>query len=525
MNIASIAARLKGAFGFVTAEQSVTGGIGLSAGDIVIDPAPRSIRTAVRSADTAANATALVVPFRVEAPAVVDRVSGTVAVKQAGALVEIGIYSAARQRIVTTERRECPEVGTFEFAIPRTQLQQGDYFAVLYCNHATPTFGVETRPGRAFTATGALPLTSALSSLTPGKHAPALQLHFESDVSIAGFAEVSNGGIRVFGNSGVQAWGMKSNHMLCYTNDGGITWLDFVTRPSASTIYDIQISGGKCYVLTANNEIFQSSNLTQSATWVDISPPVSAGLRRSVAQSRPYGMAVVTDYVVWGEYSGAVDLTADPSDPAPPRILKYGPLSGTPTWSLSKQFDTARHTHSFLVDYSNRLWVSVGDAGYGAEIGIWRTTDITNNSSWQKWTSPTAPFSNHYPVDFLYFNPGVGCDDGLFMTSDRPGYHLLFTKAVGSPGAFNISPQAFPSVSLPGETVRSLTLDPATRNLYYITAETEDPAVYVSPAPYVKSYRLGPIADLPFRTKGVITGNFFMIYDRRFTLAKFPWQV
>lgn len=485
------------------------------------------VSTGVRITDTALAATVLA-PFVVTERTIFNRVAGYVAVTQTTKLMEIGIYDANLTRLTSTERREVPEAGGFEFTHPEVTLDPGTYYYAVSCNGTTATFGYTYGFG-GFTATLSLPL-STLAAVTPTNTYPALNGFAKSAPVITNFEDVSISGVRVYGkdtsNSQPYGWNTATGK-LCYSTDSGATYTDLMAIPSVgvgNSIYDILVYSSKLYVLASDLKVYQSSSLAAGATWTDISCPTTAGLRRDTAVARPYGIAIFNDYVVIGEYSNTGSELADHgTDPAPPRILKYGPLASAPAWAVTKQMANARHIHSMFTENSSKLWVSVGDATYGSDVGIWRCTSITADT-WSKWTSVASPYTDHYPVDLIEINPGVGCPTGLFCTSDRPGKHLLHSKVTGTAGSFNLSAQLWRQNTDTGETVRSMVLDATSKNIYYFTAETSDPALYVSPAPYTQSYKLASVTT-SLMSRAVISGSYLMMFNKRWKVAKFPWQV
>jgi len=486
----------------------------------------KEVFTAYRDTDIAIAATSLA-PFYVTEVTTLNRVAGNIGTTQATKLVEIGIYSENLTKLASTERQEVPEAGAFEFSHPEITLTPGKYYYAVSCNGTTATFGHALKHG-GLTATLSLPLAT-LASVVPATSFPALTGYAVETPTISNFADISVPGVRVYGkdNSNSQPYGWNTiTGKLCYSTNSGASFIDLMSVPpvgSGHTIYDIILYNSQLYVLADNLKVYQSSDLTASATWTDISCPTTAGLRRATAVARPYGFAIFNDYLVLGEYSNTgADLQNDPSDPAPPRILKYGPIATSPTWAVTKQMANARHIHSLFTENSSKLWASVGDATYGADVGIWRCTSITADT-WAKWTSNASPYTDHYPVDFIEINPGVGAPTGLYCTSDRPGKHLLYSKVTGTAGSFNLSARAWRKNSDTSETVRSMVLDTKTKNIYYFTAETSDPALYVSPAPYNQSYRLASVSTA-LMARSVISGSYLLMFDKRFSLAKFPWQ-
>ena len=511
-----------------------------------------TVTTGAREGDVAI-AVVAIAPFEVIKPTTLNRVSGTVGTTQAAKLMEIGIYNELTNvKIVTTEKREVPEVGGFEFSHPPVTLQPGRYYYALTCNGTTATFGHAYKSG-GFLAAAQMPLLNSLTSVVPASYYPALTGYSSFISTHSGFAEAPLPiNVKVYGKNGTDVWGYNSSsNKMCISTDSGATFTDMMSPPTlgAAGFHDLQFNGTKIIALLSNTKIWMSSDLTAGATWSEISCPISAGLKRSVATTRPYAIAIFQDYLVWGEYTtgtigtyaapGPTDLQSDPSDPAGPRIFKYGPLSGTPAWSLTKQLTYARHVHSLFTDGANvKLWVSVGDTGYqsGAnnDYGIWRCTAIATDT-WVKWTNGYTPNNAYYPIDFVELNPAKGAATGLYGTSDATGLEfpnlpvgksILFSKVSGTAGQFNLNASAFVRNGST-ETTRSMVVDTATAgtyNMFVFAAESPDPWLYVSPAPYVETYPLVSISDMPFLGRSIIVGGYLICVNKRWALPKFSWQ-
>lgn len=523
----------------LTATVSSLGGVGkIMVGDLDVTDqigggAGSRIIAGIRTTDAAANSAALAVPFRVSGSVAVNRVSGTVAVKQSGALMEIAIYDAAKNRVTTTEQREVPEVGVFEFAMKSATLAAGDYIAVLYCNHATPTFGVESRYG-AFSATGSMPLAATLAGVAVAKTAPALSFFAADEAEVVNFDGVLSTNIFVFGGSSTKAWGIwaLNNTKFAYTTDGGSTVTSAMTKPPAAvgaSTREILEYGGKLYVVYNNHQVFVSSDTTSAATWTEVTCPATTGLRHSVAKVFPYGATIFNDYLFVGEYTYAPNETGtDPTDPSGPRILKYGPLSGAATWSKSGEFSGARHIHSFYSIDGVELLAVLGDAGWGNDIGLKQLVtgglNPTGTDTWTQLTKSTTPNTNHYACNVVK-TANAAVAGGIYGSSDRPGIQLIYAKALGTPGAFNADAQIFqPSGYVSTETQMSLTFDVSgTGNLIWFSQETTDPAIYMSPRPYTQSYRVAPFNG-PFLGRAIVQNGYVLIHGYRFKVPKMPWQ-
>lgn len=496
---------------------------------------PQVVSTGKRDVDTALAATVLA-PFTVAVPTRLNRVSGYVGTTQAAKLVEIAILDEARNILATTGKREVPLAGPFEFAHPEVTLPAGRYFYAMSCNGTTATFGYTYAYG-GWTATLSLPIVSGLAGIAPAATYPALTGLPAGLPAPTGFVDYSTGK-RVYGVDPATGylWGVNpANQKLCYSMDAGATFTDVMPRPSFTSagVADITFSGTKAYVLGQDATLAVSSDLTAGATWTDISCPTTTGLRHSVAVARPYGFFIWQDYLWQGEYTSSVQTSADPTDPSGPRILRYGPLSGSPSWTMNKEFSTAKHVHSFLAVSAgaSSMYVTVGDntGGYGTDVGIWRISP-DGAGSWSKWNSQSAPFNIYNAVDFIVSSGTPGVPDGLYLAGDFPTSttpkpsHVMHCKISGSAGSFNLEDQVFNETGIAGETSRSIVQDVSTRNIYWITQETTDPSVWCSPPPYTQAVRLGPLPSGFYPTRAFVASGYLHIFNRRWSVAKFPWQ-
>lgn len=496
---------------------------------------PQTVSTGSRDTDTALAATVLA-PFTVHVPTKLNRVAGYVGTTQAAKLMEIAILDEARNILTTTGKREVPLAGPFEFAHPEITLPPGRYFYAMSCNGTTATFGYVYALG-GWTATLALPIVSALAGIAPAATYPALTGLPAGLPSPSGFVDASTG-IRVYGVDPATGylWGVNpANQKLCYSSNAGASFTDAMPRPSftAAGVADITFSGTKAYVLGQDATLAVSSNLTAGATWTDISCPTTTGLRHSVAVARPYGLCIWQDYVWQAEYTSTVQTASDPTDPSGPRILKYGPLSGSPSWSMHKEFSTAKHVHSFWTGSAGAasMYVTVGDntGAYGADVGVWRISPDAAGS-FSKWTSQAAPFNQYNAVDFIFSSGTPGVTDGLYLCGDYPTSttpkpsHVMHSKTSGSAGSFNLEDQIFNETGISGETSRSIVQDATTKNIFWITQETTDPAVWCSPPPYTQAVRLGSISGSLYPTRSFVASGYLHIFDKRWSVAKFPWQ-
>jgi hypothetical protein len=505
--------------------------------DVAVNALPKIRMSLANRISSAVISDVRMVPFEIERATIINRINGYCEVTDAtGKLVEVGIYNAAYTKLSSSEVREIPSVGVFQFAIPETTLDSGSYYFGICTNSTTAQFSVNSYAG-GISATAEFPAPAVAAAPTPTAVAICATL-LEKDLPVTqGLFSHATSVVRAYGidpaNSQPYGWNTSTGRIAKSVNSGA-TWIDLMPLPStgATTMLDLMVSDGKIYVFTSGCTLYESSDLTSSATWTDISCPTTTGLRHPTALGRPYGMAAWQGNIFIGEYSA----TGGEFAPDGPRILRFNLT--TRIWSLSKEFSAARHVHSFFTPGSSVLWVSLGDANYGIDVGVHRLTPSNigigsgGNDSWTRWTSNATPKTDHYPVDFLTldnqntFN-GETSAIGIYGTSDRPGKHLLYAKQSGVPGLFNLSAQAFRRPDGPsGETVRSLVYDPVNKNLYYWTAETTEQALYIVPPPYTQAIKLMnyPASPKLYLSRAIYSNGYIMIFDQRFSVEKFVGQ-
>jgi len=469
------------------------------------------------------------VPFEIERDTEVNRVKGYVSVKDSGKLMEIAIYNNSLTKVATTELREIPEVGEFEFSLPYTVLKRGTHYYAIATNSIVAKFGINPYFG-GLTASNSVPLALTISTTSPVNKVPYSML-VGYDLKPQPLMDYRESHVRVYGVNpdNTQPWGLNTQTFkISMSANSGETFTDMMGMPPAGgdALYDMIVDGGKLYVLTVSLRLFVTNNLLSTATWTEISCPTTSGLRHPQAVARPYGIAKLGSYIFIGEYSGA---STGEFAPDGPRILRYDITNGT--WALSKEFAGARHVHSFEEQGTVALYVSLGDAGYGNDIGLHRLTPsqigtgLNGADSWTKWTASGGDYSDHYTVDFILVSSTSfgGTPGGIYGTSDRPKYHLLHAKIIGDVGQFNISPQLFNKPDSPSsETVRSMVLD-ADKNIYYWTAETTKQALYVTPPPYVQSFKLKDYPQSPKLNlmRSVYSGGYIMMFNQRFKAVSF----
>lgn len=517
----------------VMAVTSPGGGIASVSGDIGASP---QIIIATRTTDAAAN-TPLVARFSVKSPTRINSVSGTIAVRANGALIEVAIYNAAKTKIATTEQRECIDVGPFMFAVPETLLETGEYLVVLYCNNATPTFGVATQYG-GFTAAGAsMPMSATLGALTPSATVPALTIGTATAAIQPKFTDLSNSEYRIYGGIRTSKLiGLRtSDRKFIYTVNGGETYTAIMNSPSLPSDdawIDAVHNDVKAWFLTKRGRIFELSGFTAGDTVTEVSCPTAVGLRRDWANGRPYALAVFNNYLLWGEYStDGQEFKDHPTDPGGPRVLKYGPLDGAAAWSLSKEFTNHRHVHALEVNWpaQTRCYVVLGDGISTFEHGLWRLTDIATNN-WMRWTSMTGSYTRHHPVDICEVSH-AGAPAGLYGAGEGDGVLMTMTRLAGTVGSINVdNATPTPVGTKTSTTYRSIVQHNSgknSRNMYLFSAETgddEEPALFCVPPPYVQAYRVCDVPRTVPLTRSFIQADYLLMFDRRYAVPLLPWQ-
>ena len=491
------------------------------------------------------------VPFRLYSETVINRLSIDVIVADTAAkLAEVGIYNSARELLVRSGPRELTPAGEMIVAVPETNLPAGKYYVGVPTDSTIGRVGVNEYGGGEV-ATAAFPLPNPPASPTLSAAAPSVTIRQKYLPPLQGLFEIETGRtVRVYGQdaSNRQPWGLNtSTFNMAMSIDSGHTFIDKMTVPpgaltTGAGIADVIVEGGKLYVLCNNLDLHESSDLSATATWTDISCPVSAGLRSGNATARPYGLGVVGGHIFIGEYTSGAEVRTTGMSPGPdpvrgPRIFRFDLTART--WALSAEFLSARHIHSFHNQGSVALFASLGDAGWGDQIGLQRLTPSGigagpgGTDSWLQWTTPVAPRTNHYPVDFLLvpaaeFNGESQNDAKFILTSDRPEYHLLEAARNNTvAGSVNMGVQTYQPPGRPAtETVRSLVMDTDTGNLFYWTAETTEPALFMSPPPYTQTVKLYDFApgEANVLLRSVYVNGYVMMFNSRFRVEKFVGQ-
>ena len=475
----------------------------------------------------------------VQIPTRVNSVRGSCAVDDTAAAMMINLYDADLNRIAWTGWQAVPGVGQFRFAHHSVVLYPGrQYFYGVMCDSGTATFG-ETAGFGGFTTAYAAPLPNSITTTTTlATTFPALTAEYVTVTAPTGFADVSrtDGRYRTLGKNPAnsQPWGVDiTTTKIVYSDTSGASWYQMMSAPMLPRgMIDLIYTGTQLVVLCNDCSIWISSDLTAAATWTEITIPVSAGWRRGVAITRPYGIEVMDGYVVWGEYSAGDTLRNHPTDPAGPRLFKYK-ISTSGPWELARTFANARHIHSLYTQGVGLMMVTLGDGTDAitgeqlADVGVWRCTDIVANTFSQR---QNLSFDRRYPVDLTY-KAGVG----LMCASDAPGVYVQSMLRHTSAGHKVLAQQVLidrfrdlngdyydDATAIRGGNSRSIVIDNK-NNVWCFSAEEAESWLIGVPPPYTHYVKC---AKLPVAAhyRAVVSGTRLLMWDRMYELGKFAGQ-
>ncbi len=464
------------------------------------------------------------VPFEMDRQDIVNRIGLYIGLTQAAVLISLAIYDSDYNLVVNSEQREVPPAGYQEFNIPDTTLGVGLYYAALHLQAGvtTATFGTNTYMIGGIATSTTLPTTITANSVT--YTVPALVVKAKEPIKLKGLFTMTTLTKAVWCLNGSTLWGSMGSNFYTSTDDA-VTWtinMHYPTMVTDDAITDAFIYNSQLYMGTLFGHLYQSSDLTAGATWTDRTCP---NLNVN-ATGRVLGFnGAFNSMIFQSEYSGAPnELSGGPT------IHKFNPANNT--WAKSGNFPNARHIHSIVIPGSAVMYISVGDSSYGADIGIWRLTAANLGTvnglyadTWQKATSITSPNTANYGVDFIVQAGIVGIADGIYHASDRPSKHILFSKTTGTLGSFNMNAQLFATNTVGTETVRAIAYDTATKNMYWFTAETTDPVLYIAQVPYSQSYPLYTYPTLPaFFGRSIIYNGYLYNFTSKIKLEKFAGQ-
>jgi len=468
---------------------------------------------------------AYAVPFQSSVWDVFDRVRLEIGATQS-ALIDLAWFDDGWNNLGNTTM-EVPLAGPQEIGMPPIAVQPNrTYYVVLLLHSATTTATFAqcgTVKGFRF-APGAFPLPSTLSSPTAITTVPMLEPQPRRTLPLQSQATVATMTVNFLRkNSALDShmWGMAGGY-LYESIDVGATWTRRMAYPAGKTPQDLAFNaaGTIPYLLTFDGTVYEGTGLTSGDTWTDITPAAKS----ANAMGRPYALTSDGTYLWWGEYSDAPNEIS-----GGPKVHRYD-LTGK-TWVVSKQFANARHVHAFYAVPGVLMFASLGDVGWGNDVGLWRITPsgIVSGGpdNWTQWTTPVSPRTGFVGVNPIFFSGYAGTNDGLYVAADgATGQHVLYSKTSGSPGSFNLSAQVFaPADSPSGETVRALARDGSTGNLVWFTAETTSPAVYMAAPPFGRSAQIHRFSSaMPFVGRSEIASGVCLCGNSRITLPKFVGQ-
>ncbi|WP_407542109.1 hypothetical protein Q0M94_17715 (plasmid) [Deinococcus radiomollis] len=288
---------------------------------------------------------------------------------------------------------------------------------------------------------------------------------------------------------------------------------------------DLIVAEGHVFMLAATGNLLESDSLDPGLAFQDVSAPTTTqgGPRHLAAVGRPYGLASMAGSIFQGEYTNAPNEIY----PDAPRVLRYD--IAAQEWHVSFSVPHARHIHSLVADdQGGTLFVSVGDAGFGDGIGVWRLDanqigqgDGENEDQAVKWSDQQAgqEYRENYPVDMIVGGPQSGFPGDLFAASDRPGIHVMHLSTEQTDGEVPIEPLLVLPAEAPRETVRDVTEDRSTGILYFWTAESPAPGLYASVAPYSTEQKVWSYAANITLTRAAVSAGFLMLGNERFKIS------
>lgn len=211
----------------------------------------------------------------------------------------------------------------------------------------------------------------------------------------------------------------------------------------------------------------------------------------------------------------------------------------TVVWTKAHTWDRGKHCHAVKL-INNRVWVSIGDLGYGTlgdpetefvDVGLWVCSTLNGVGTPANWIHRSTYGLLAYLQVINFMPVTIGGQQVVVGESDtRDGYGpILFPDATGTR-----TMQLLPLHRLPAPyvaTMRQLTLDPDTGNLYWC-ATGESGAIgpvdslWVSPPPYVQPYLLEAVPLGTFTTMGdpVLSNGYYWCGVSRVRLEKFAGQ-
>lgn len=446
---------------------------------------------------------------------VIQRMAIDVLMFETNAMIEIAVFDKNLNKVLTSDKQEIVALGINQFSMPYAVLNAGSYYFAV-TGYKKSILRGDAKKG--YLVNKAYPLPDAtLNNLYEYSVSPCFELYSYDLPAPTGFEFQNRPQYRVFFRSAINGkvygWNTSTGR-ICVSTDSGATFTDLMRLPSGQGVWALQVddANGKIYFATNDFRVFMSSGLTANDSFSEITPP----MKNTKATMIPTAFLIWNGYLWVGEYSGALGELDGVV-----QVMKFNLTSGT--WLLSKAFDNCRHVHSFTANGTSALYVTMGDANYGANVGIHRMTTInpSGEDTWTRWTGHGGNNTTHYPVDNILAN--LDGNQVLLGAGDRPKLHLTTIKTIGTTvGSANINARlfGFPD-SGAGETVRNVILDDEL-NCYYVTAETDKPRICVSPYPWVQSYILQELSGLTvFTTPICRAGEWIMFHTFRFHTVTF----
>jgi hypothetical protein len=483
------------------------------------------------------------IPFELDRPTRINRINFFVGQTQGGRFIAIGIYDKDMELIkrgslaLQTEKFEVPATGLCEVALPDFELPVGAYWVGFYTNADTATFGLceleygYAAPAPAPVSAPSIPILETVSGAKVVATLPALKLkakeQFVTNDQVVMTLLPNNIQYWATDPATFQLWGADITTFPDYyfyrSVDSGTTWAPMMRIPGQYfDVAHVIIFDGKMYVVKNDNTLYVSSDLTENATWTDITCP----------NLQPNAIARLDSIIQFNRYIFQLEYTGAPTGELPDGCLVHRYNIDTGTWAISQRITGIRHLHCFYSTYDGELWMSAGDTGHGSGLGIWHLagTDIGNGSGgenqdlWVKWTDYNK--SIMYPIHFIAVSNVPGAKDGLYMASDAAGRQLLYCKVHGNIGEFIVSNLAWQNEGDHfGESVEGLVFDYETQNLYWLSNETPNVGLYMSKPPYTQSQKIYSFDEPPvFIGKSTISFGHLFNYRYRFALDKFAGQ-
>lgn len=446
---------------------------------------------------------------------------------KAAVYAEVCIYDAYYNRVVTSTSTEIINNGWQYFSFPYVKLSAGEYFIGISTPTNPDTERLKIR-SEFKQSTQSMEVYPSVASVTSVEKQPFsfdfVMVSHDSNRSYSGFSLIRNPSVRHYryiGGYGVLGYN-TTTFRLVRSVDNGITWTELGGIPTAGC-YNIDKIGNHIYWMTQAGVIYKSSDITLSSslTWADITPP----LKNPKAVALPSSFKVWNNYLWYVEYSqtNTGELQVDGG----PKVHRYNTSTGV--WTVSGQFPTARHGHSFTEQGTVALYLCLGDAGWGAQVGYHRLTTINADGvadTWVQWTHThdSTTGNSHYPVSST-----IGTIDGiphLIGGADRPKMFITSTKIGNTTaGQALINARAYcPKDADAGETMRNAVLD-ARGNFYAVTAESVNKRLMVSPPPYIDRYILADNLEYNLTLPMSISGDKIFFENYIFNAVTFENQV